>query len=472
MGEFKHQHTADLSASLTCSTMSLGVEQLDAWIDGDPSSIPDSHTDHHSIDDSMKILLMKLLVKALHGVSSFDPVILMAEELLIEKPRCIYLHYALGTAFSKNKEDDKAIYHCQRFVDTLPEERDAKFRDDNLATVHNNLAVSLKNAGLFDRAESNFQSALKIDDKFAAAHNNYGNLLNDQARLTEAQQSFLKAIELDPEDHIAYWNLHSTASSSRDAQAIIETCISKSSNDEIALFTLAGLQAFEGNTHAFEELIRFGFGEEPLVRSIAWILSLPKTPSIHFNRWSLYDHAVSLSLKSRPFYEYGVWMGDSFKYLVPHFNEGFGFDTFQGLPEEWGVVPKGAYSSNGRIPNIPNSTFVMGEFENTLPEFFAEQREFSGLINFDADLYSSTLTALTHSKNIIDEKTVLVFDEFIVNENWEQDEFKALNEFCVDEGYSYEVFAISLFTKQVGCRILKTAGKSQQRSLPCPTKQS
>ena len=453
MGEFKHQHTADLSASLTCSTMSLGVEQLDAWIDDSSALKPVLHTDHQTIDDSMKILLMKLLVKALHGASNFDPVILMAEELLTEKPKCIYLHYALGTAFSKNKENDKAIYHCQRFIDTLPEERDVKFKDDNLAMVHNNLAVCLKNAGFFDRAEANFQSALNIDDTFAAAHNNYGNLLNDQARINEAQESFLKAIDLDPEDHIAYWNLHSTATSSLQAQAIIETCISKSSTDEIALFTLAGLQAFEGNTHAFEELIRFGFGEEPLVRSIAWILSLPESPTIHFNRWALYDHAISLAPRSRPFYEFGVWMGDSFKYLVPKFSEGFGFDTFQGLPEDWGVVPKGAYSSMGRVPEIQNSQFFIGEFEKTLPVFFSERREKAGLINFDADLYSSTITALNNAKPIIDDQTIIVFDEFIVNSHWENDEYRAFLEFCDANGYAFKVDAVSLFTKQVICRI-------------------
>jgi hypothetical protein len=319
--------------------------------------------------------------------------------------------------------------------------------------VHNNLAVCLKNAGFFDRAEANFQSALNIDDTFAAAHNNYGNLLNDQARINEAQESFLKAIDLDPEDHIAYWNLHSTATSSLQAQAIIETCISKSPTDEIALFTLAGLQAFEGNTHAFEELIRFGFGEEPLVRSIAWILSLPESPTIHFNRWALYDHAISLAPRSRPFYEFGVWMGDSFKYLVPKFSEGFGFDTFQGLPENWGVVPKGAYSSMGRVPEIQNSQFFIGEFEKTLPAFFSERREKAGLINFDADLYSSTITALNNAKPIIDDQTIIVFDEFIVNSHWENDEYRAFLEFCDANGYAFKVDAVSLFTKQVICRI-------------------
>ena len=75
-------------------------------------------------------------------------------------------------------------------------------------------------------------------------------------------------------------------------------------------------------------------------------------------------------------------------------------------------------------------------------------------MNFDADLYSSTITALTNAKSVIDQDTTLVFDEFIVNNNWEQDEFKALNEFCEKTVTRYDVEAVSLFTKQVVCRLI------------------
>ena len=54
---------------------------------------------------------------------------------------------------------------------------------------------------------------------------------------------------------------------------------------------------------------------------------------------------------------------------------------------------------------------------------------------------------------MIDERTVLVFDEFIVNHNWEKDEYRALEEFCQQRGASYEVLAASLFTKQVVCKL-------------------
>ena len=77
----------------------------------------------------------------------------------------------------------------------------------------------------------------------------------------------------------------------------------------------------------------------------------------------------------------------------------------------------------------------------------------ASIINFDADLYSSTICALNNSKTVIDNKTILVFDEFLMNSNWEKDEFKALNDFCDNLNYSYEVLAVSFFTKQVAVKI-------------------
>ena len=63
------------------------------------------------------------------------------------------------------------------------------------------------------------------------------------------------------------------------------------------------------------------------------------------------------------------------------------------------------------------------------------------------------ITALNHARPVIDSSTVLVFDEFIVNKNWELDEFRALEEFCATNGLRYEVLAVSLFTKQMACRL-------------------
>ena len=41
-----------------------------------------------------------------------------------------------------------------------------------------------------------------------------------------------------------------------------------------------------------------------------------------------------------------------------------------------------------------------------------------------------------------------------MNQNWEQDEYRALEEFCFKNKYSYEVLALSFFTKQVAVKII------------------
>ena len=151
----------------------------------------------------------------------------------------------------------------------------------------------------------------------------------------------------------------------------------------------------------------------------------------------------------RPFYEFGVWRAESFKYLIKTFGHGYGFDTFEGLPEDWHHESKGTYSSEGNIPKIKGGEFVVGKFEDTLPKFFREERPLASVINFDADLYSSTICALTESQRVIDKTTILIFDEFLMNTHWEQDEFKALKEFCHKQRLSFKVLAVSFFTKQV-----------------------
>ena len=172
----------------------------------------------------------------------------------------------------------------------------------------------------------------------------------------------------------------------------------------------------------------------------------------------LFDAIVKKSITSRPFYEYGVWRASSFKYLINFFKKGYGFDTFTGLPEAWDVghhiEKKGTYTSDGNVPKLKGGEFIVGKFEDTLPVFFSESRPMASVINFDADLYSSTICALNFSKSVMDKDTILVFDELLMNESWEQDEFKALNEFCSINHFSYEVIAVSFCTKQVAVKLI------------------
>ena len=141
--------------------------------------------------------------------------------------------------------------------------------------------------------------------------------------------------------------------------------------------------------------------DHPYTRSFAWVFSLPELPTLHFHRWALFDHMTALSKKNRPFYEFGVWRGEAFRYLIKTFKKGYGFDTFEGIPEDWYHEKAGTYTSDGNVPKIKGGEFIVGKFEDTLPGFFAEDRPMASIINFDADLYSSTICALNFAKPVI-----------------------------------------------------------------------
>jgi O-methyltransferase len=102
--------------------------------------------------------------------------------------------------------------------------------------------------------------------------------------------------------------------------------------------------------------------------------------------------------------EFGVANGNSlrrFSHLFINANaQLYAFDSFVGLPEPWKMHDRGAFSTNGMLPELadPRVVFVKGWFQNTLDDALKSLRSrLSGpvLIHFDADLYSSTLFLLT-----------------------------------------------------------------------------
>jgi tetratricopeptide (TPR) repeat protein len=325
----------------------------------------------------------------------------------------------------------------------------------NNANSHNNLGITFKDLGQYQKAKSCYEKAIEINSNFTDAHNNLGNIFQDLGELQKAKECFEKAIEINPNYKNAYWNLHGLSTDIDGALLILKKLNKIDINFTEDKIMIAALEGFKGNFSMLDDILSSSNSSHPYTRSIKWVFSLPKLPNIFFDRWLFFDAVIKLANNSRPFYEFGVWNGYSFKYLIKTFKKGFGFDTFSGLPEDWHNQKKGTYSSFGVIPKIEGGEFIVGKFEDTLPNFFSEEKPKASLINFDADLYSSTLCALNYSNKVIDEKTILVFDEFIMNGKWEEDEFKALNEFCDNLGYSYEVLAVSFFTKQVAVRLNK-----------------
>tara|TARA_B100001769_G_C22056859_1_gene568189 strand:- start:76 stop:1290 length:1215 start_codon:yes stop_codon:yes gene_type:complete len=352
----------------------------------------------------------------------------------------------LGVVFKKLGELQKAKSCYEKAIEINP----------SYASAHNNLGIVFKKLGELQKAKSCFEKTIEINPNHVDAHNNLGVVFEELGEVQKAKSCIEKAIEINPNYVGAYWNLHSFASDIDKALTILKKLYEIDNKYIKAKIMISALQGFKGNFNEFDALIVSSESNHPYTRSIKWIFSLPKLPKIFFNRWDFYDAVIALAENSRPFYEFGVWNGISFQYLINNFKKGFGFDTFTGLPESWhDSQSKGAYSSFGSVPKIAGGEFFVGNFEDTLPKFFSKKRPLASLINFDADLYSSTLCALNYSNKVIDEKSILVFDELIMNKNWEKDEYKALNEFCDNLGISYDVLAVSFFTGQVAVKLKK-----------------
>jgi len=172
--------------------------------------------------------------------------------------------------------------------------------------------------------------------------------------------------------------------------------------------------------------------------------SFPSNTFDYGNRLKLYTHIAEQEIKNQPidYFEFGVAAGHSFNWwLDKNDNEDsqfFGFDTFTGLPEDWGPFKKGAMSNGNELPKINDSrgSFYQGLFQQTLFKFLenynSKKRK---VILMDADLYSSTLFVLTTISQYLNPDDIIIFDEF----NVPMHEYKAFKEWVESFYIDYKV---------------------------------
>lgn len=214
----------------------------------------------------------------------------------------------------------------------------------------------------------------------------------------------------------------------------------------------------------------------PNSEKLQYLFWLPKLQDFHEiygkkgtvvkSRIQLYQHINAVINNTEITYcEFGVYKGASIEFWsklnTNNLSNFFGFDTFSGLPEDWGNftggLKKGFFDTKGQIPDIKDNrvSFKKGLFQETLPVFL-QTYNFDRLliINIDADLYSSTLFVLTMMHNILKKGSIIIFDEF----SSVLHEFRAFEDYCGAYNVSFEVLAISKTSKSyyahVAIRIL------------------
>jgi hypothetical protein len=146
------------------------------------------------------------------------------------------------------------------------------------------------------------------------------------------------------------------------------------------------------------------------------------------------------------FLEFGVQTGTSINFFSSKLsNTFFGFDTFEGMPEEWAGwnVEKGQFTMNGQFPKVnSNVTLTKGLIQDTLPVFLDERKDKKiGFIHIDTDTYTPAKIVLQLCKSRLVPGSLILFDELHSYTSWKQHELKALHEELDESQYTYKAFS-------------------------------
>lgn len=170
------------------------------------------------------------------------------------------------------------------------------------------------------------------------------------------------------------------------------------------------------------------------------------------------DKALSLSdfNNGKLVLEFGVFSGSSINYIAKKVDcVVYGFDSFEGLPENWRDGFSKGHFDVEKLPSVKNNvTLIKGWFDITLPEFIKKHDANVAFIHVDCDLYSSTKTIFKFLENQISSGTVIVFDEYFNYPGWEEGEAKAFKEFILKTGLRYEYIGYNRLHEQVAIRII------------------
>jgi len=188
-----------------------------------------------------------------------------------------------------------------------------------------------------------------------------------------------------------------------------------------------------------------------------------KKASIFLKDDEIRKYSISKALinnnDNKLFLEFGVYKGDSINtfsnYLLHKNLIIYGFDSFEGLEEEWitdSYNPVGTFSLNKKTPKVnKNVKLIAGKVQTTLENFLKKNSQDKiAFAHMDMDTYTPTKYVLDKIKPLLAKGSVILFDEFYGYQNWEKHEYKAFTELFNENEYKYIAFG----SRQVAIEIL------------------
>ena len=349
-------------------------------------------------------------------------------------------------------EQAKAI--CQQIIKAVPVQIDA---------MHLLGLIALKD-GDIETAVTHLSDVVKRDATKPQYLANLGFAYHEQGKLNLAIAAYQKSISIEARYLDAHYNLHAALIDAKNLAPSIDslkTVIGLNPEDADAIFMLGMLQDYQGNTKAAEvEFDKIQHGDALIKSRLdAWQYFKGaikgQLPPVTGSIYATFELAAKAAKIKGSVLEFGVRHANSTRQLATLSEQQVhGFDSFEGIPEDWHDEGKGSYSTRGVIPRVPSNIHLhAGWFDVTLPKFLETNADQARLINIDCDIYSSTKTVLDLLAPRIVKGTVIIFDEYIGNQHWREDEYKAFQEAVKTYGWKYEYLAFSFFTKQVVVRV-------------------
>lgn len=173
---------------------------------------------------------------------------------------------------------------------------------------------------------------------------------------------------------------------------------------------------------------------------------------------STLQYALDIAPSGGMALEFGVFEGRSLAVIaeIRKRRGVYGFDSFQGLPEDYRPhVRQGAFALD-RLPDVDGAELVIGWFDETLPSFLESHLGPVDFLHVDGDLYSSAVTVLGLVGPRLRPGSVVIFDEFFNWPGWEDDgEFRAWEEYLARTGTRVKYEAYTSNNEQVVVRIVE-----------------
>ena len=394
------------------------------------------------------------LGNALKDLGDLNEALVNYDKAIAINPNYAEAHSNLGLILHDLGMCDQAVACCKKAIAIKPD----------YAEAHYNLGLTLQVLGQHDEAVANYYKAIVIKPNYAEAHNNLGNVLCDLGQLDEAVVSYNKALAIKPDYSSVHFNLHALTLAPHNIMISInhvKKAVNIESSNNLYRFFLGMLLDYSGDSQGAATQFEFvERGENlDLARLDAWHYIKSNNngvPLIIGGGIEALELGINASRQEEGLVlEFGVRFGTSIRQIAQLAKqEVHGFDSFEGLPEAWHHEPIGSYSTKGVVPSVPDNVILHnGWFEETLPIFIDQHQGPIRFMNIDCDIYSSTKTIFDLLAKQITHGTVIVFDEYIGNVNWREDEFKAFQEAVISNGWEYEYLCFSFMTKQVVVQI-------------------